>query len=663
YEIAYTFGASPLQQYLIKFPGGRYQVLSIGWDSRPGEDGGQRWVHLYPDEKIPHDDELHWTGPNQNWNYMCANCHSTNLRQNYRLDQDLYETVWSEIDVSCEACHGPGSRHVDWARMNALGQDRAGEGHKGLEVHLSDPDHVTWLPDVNTGTAKRSSPRLSRAQVETCARCHSRRRVIDDDDVYGRPLLDTHRPSLLDAGLYHADGQILGEVYVYGSFLQSKMYRAGVTCSDCHEPHGLDVHAPGNALCTRCHEQTRFDTPKHHFHKPKSPGAMCVDCHMPERTYMVVDPRRDHSFRIPRPDLTEQIGTPNACTQCHTNRSARWAAEMVARWYGHERPEERDYGPTLQAGRDGVPEGGDALVKLAGDTNRPSIVRATALDLLDRFPNQTTIGAIEQGLEDSDPLVRVAALGALQVVEPAHRYEMAQALLSDPIRAVRIEAARSLALAPRHNLTSEQQAVLERATNEYIEAELVSAERPSAHLNLGIFYTERGQLEDAEAAYQTALRLDPSFYPALANLADLYRLEQRDAEGEAVLRRAVKLAPDEANVHHSLGLLLVRSGRHQEAVASFARAAELQPDDPQHDYVYGLALHAVDETDQAIMVLEGAHRRHPKDGQILLALATISRDTGAFKAAIHYAEQLVALSPQDQAAQQLLQQLRAGRRR
>ena len=295
YEIAYTFGVDPLQQYLIRFPRGRLQTLSICWDARPKVRGGQRWYHLYGDERIAHDDELHWTGRNQNWNYMCAACHSTGLRKGYDLATDRYNTTWSEIDVSCEACHGAGSHHVAWAEADG----RAADGDKALPVTLT--SRATWVFDPAAVTARREPPLAAHTQVETCAPCHSRRSVVSDQPFHGLPLHDTHRTSLLDAGLYHANGQIQAEVYVYGSFVQSKMYHAGVTCADCHEPHSLTLRAPGNALCVRCHLSSTFDTKQHHLHESGSAGAVCVGCHMPATVYMGIDPRRDHSIRIPRP--------------------------------------------------------------------------------------------------------------------------------------------------------------------------------------------------------------------------------------------------------------------------------------------------------------------------------------------------------------------------
>ena len=351
YKIDYTFGVDPLQQYLIAFPNGRYQALSIAWDSRPAAAGGQRWFHLYPQEKIDHRDILHWTGQLQNWNFMCADCHSTNLQKDYRLAEDRYQTTWSDINVSCEACHGPGSRHVAWAQDGPSGRPEP-DPTRGLVAPLKDTSGGVWAFPPGEAIARRTKPPSSRAEVETCGRCHARRGQVWGDYQPGQPLEQSYRGALLDASLYHADGQIRDEVYEYGSFLQSKMYQAGVTCSNCHEPHSGHLHAQGNALCAQCHLPAKYDGPQHHFHQADTKAAQCVSCHMIERFYMVLDGRRDHSFRVPRPDLSVKIGTPSVCTDCHAGRTAQWAADAVVQWYGPQRKGGSHYGEALDAGRE-----------------------------------------------------------------------------------------------------------------------------------------------------------------------------------------------------------------------------------------------------------------------------------------------------------------------
>ncbi len=658
YQIAYTFGFYPLQQYLIAFPGGRYQALSVAWDSRPAAEGGQRWFHLYPNEAIPSTDSLHWTGPNQNWNFMCADCHSTNLRRNFDLTTNQYRTEWSEIDVSCEACHGPGSRHVAWAQSPAAAPtDHA----KGLLLTFADPGNGRWRLDPAIGTAQRTAPRQSTTELETCARCHSRRVEIASSYVYGHPLLDTHRPALLDARLYHADGQILDEVYEYASFRQSRMFQMGVTCSDCHDPHSLKLRAPGNEVCGQCHLPAKFDTEDHHHHQPQSAGAQCANCHMPPRTYMVVDVRRDHSIRIPRPDLTMAIGTPNACNTCHGDQSPQWAVEKLAAWYQPKPAADPHYGLVLDAGRRGLPGADRSLAALAVDAAKPGIVRATAISLLPQFAAAVTpemVKAYLSGAADSDALVRAAAVDALEPFAPAERLQVAGPLLTDPVRAVRVAAARMLASVPADMLTAAQKAARDDADVEFIDAQQASADRPEAHVTLGAFYADRRQPVEAEAAYRTALRLDPRFAPALVNLADLYRMLQREPESEQLLRQAVLIEPDNAAAHHALGLLLVRTQRLPEALPVLRRAAELDASNGRYAYVYGVALNGTGSTAEALSVLRQAHAVQPADVDILAALATISRDAGDIAAATSYAEKLVRLAPSDSGARQLLDSLR-----
>jgi hypothetical protein len=304
YPVKYTFGFNPLQQYLFEFPGGRLQALDIAWDSRTAEQGGQRWFALHPGEKSTPDDVLHWTGPNLNWNYMCADCHSTNLKKNYNAETESYSTTWSEIDVNCEACHGPGEEHVQWGRQQMAGQ-AGSAGNMGLKVRFTERKGVSWPMDAKTDKIRRSSTKATDFEIEVCAQCHSRRGQISDDWTPGQPFMDAYLPALLTAGLYHADGQIDDEVYVWGSFQQSKMYQAGVTCSDCHDPHSGSLRLPGDLVCSQCHVPDRYASKTHHFHEPDSAGSSCVQCHMPARNYMVVDARNDHSMRVPRPDLSQ----------------------------------------------------------------------------------------------------------------------------------------------------------------------------------------------------------------------------------------------------------------------------------------------------------------------------------------------------------------------
>jgi Flp pilus assembly protein TadD len=630
YEIAYTFGISPLQQYLIAFPGGRYQALNVAWDTRPATQGGQRWFHLYPKEAVPHGDILHWTGPYQNWNFMCAECHSTNVVKGYDAAADTYHTTFAEVNVSCEACHGPGSAHVEWGRAVARGQANRSGRDDGLIVKLSDTTPVTWIVDTATGLAHRSPPRTSHAEVEMCAHCHSRRSVLTDRYRAGLLLADTHRPAVFDDPLYYADGQIQGEVYEYGSFRQSRMYRHGVTCSDCHDPHRAALTAPVDAVCARCHTPSKFAVASHTHHRPASTGSSCVGCHMPTHTYMVVHQRHDHSIRVPRPDLSVALGTPNACTTCHTNQTSVWAATASTAWWPGlaQRPH---YGQALELGRRGARGAGPALIALAADTTAPAMARATAVEMVANQPSPAALGAMQAALWNDDPLVRAAGVSSTYALPPDDRVPMLAPLLTDSVRLLRIDAARALAASTPGLLTPEQRVAFGAAITEYREEQSVNADRAEARLNLGAYFAETRQLDSAAHEYAVAQRMNPSLLGTYVNLADLYRQEGRDSAAEAILRDGLKGAPKGAgaDLDYALGLTMVREKRYSDAIAPLSKAATLAPDEPRYALAYALVLQQTGRLAQARSVIEGALAKHPDDRDLASAYVSLAKPSAA----------------------------------
>jgi Tfp pilus assembly protein PilF len=648
YRIRYTFGWYPLQQYLIEFPRGHVQSLGLAWDSRSRDEGGQRWFHLYPNEDaMDHRHTLHWTRRDQTWNYQCAECHSTDLRKNYDATTDSYRTSFEEINVACEACHGAGSRHLVWAEAAAQDPARQDDPDKGLVVDLADRDGGTWLIDEASGKPRRSKPRQSHAQIELCARCHSRRGQIWADYEPGKPLGDTHRLALLDEHLYFPDGQIKDEVYVYGSFIQSSMHEAGVTCSDCHEPHNLRLRAEGNGVCGRCHLPDRYDSPDHHHHESGTDGAACIACHMPQRVYMVNDWRADHSMRVPRPDLSLSLGTPNACTVCHADQTVQWAADAVAAWFPDSPHRGPHFGEALHAAASGAPDAGERLVALAADRSQPGIARATAVDRLRDHAQPQHLFTVGRLLGDDDPLVRAAAARFLEVADVRTQVDQGWPLLDDPVRVVRIEAARVLAPLLRQRLPERFREQLTRAVQEYAESQRVNADRAESHLNLGLIALDLGEAQRAEQAYRTALRLDPTFVPGYVNLADLYRERGRDAEGETLLRTGIGLAPEDADLQHALGLLLVRQKRLDDALPLLRQASLLAQDRPRYAYVYALGLQGAGDLDQALQILARANQRHPGNREILAALVSMHREQGDAAQAQTYADELARRFPQE----------------
>jgi predicted CXXCH cytochrome family protein len=623
YEIKYTFGVRPLQQYMVEFPDGRVQVLRESWDTE-----NKKWFFVTPpdvtDERIEPGDPLHWTGIAQNWNTTCADCHSTNVHKNYDPRTNKYHTTFEEIDVSCEECHGPGSVHVDLARKWT----------------------PLWDRNVGYGLVSLKNKALD-TQLETCAKCHARRYQVHEDFRPGQPFLDHYEPSLVSASLYHADGQILDEVYEYGSFLQSKMYANRVQCSDCHDPHSLKLKFNGNQLCAQCHVPAKYDTPAHHHHPAGSTGSQCVECHMPSRLYMVIDSRRDHSFRAPRPDLSVELGTPNACNDCHTRpeETFQWAADAVRNWYGDKRPDDPHWAPAIAAGRAAKPGGAEMLLDVLERKTTPAIVRATAVDLLANYPTARSVEVRRGSLHDGEPLIRLAAVRSLTAdAGPQIIADLADRS-SDSVSAVRVAAAARLAYMPFDSLSDQQRNALEEALIEFRGIQQFSLDHAGGHLTLGALDRHHGRIGQAIEHFQAAIELEPYMSGPRAELAtllqqqgaapgDVQRLRREEAD---LLERDSKLAPDSAEILYQLGMLRYLLGELDAAQIALSSATEKAPQN--YEFLMALAL-----------LLE---RRYELAGDVAL-----------FDDARRTLEKLHELRPADPRARQILQRLlatRAGR--
>ena len=528
YRVHSVAGIEPLQQYLLETEPGRLQSFDVVWDTEE-----KRWFHLYPDQDLPPNNGLHWTGPYKTWNARCAECHATGFEKNYDPKTRRYRSTQSEIGVGCEACHGPGSAHLEWAESPQ--EWTAGPG--------LDPYGFTQSFGGNEAT------------IQQCATCHSRREAHDDaSPLPGTLYHDAYGLSLLQPGLYHADGQVLDEVYVYGSFLQAKKYARGVSCLNCHDAHSAKPPAEGNAICTQCHapagnpefptvRRGAYDSPAHHFHAPGSEGAQCKNCHAPESVYMGNDWRADHSFRIPRPDLSTATGAPDACTRCHVDRSSAWAAAEIAARYPESRHRERHFGQVMAAGRVDPAAARDDLAMLAEDAAQAGIVRASAMRLLEDAADAALAERLAPLLADRDPLVRAAAV-RLQRSAPAEEQVLRLLdALSDPVRSVRMAAAQALLGAPIARLPRATQARLDAAMAEWRAALASRVDFPETHLQLaGVALTLRA-LPQAEAAFREAVYLDPQRLEAWVMLVRIAAHTRGAEAAREVLAEALAAVP------------------------------------------------------------------------------------------------------------------------
>ncbi|MGI9525393.1 MAG: tetratricopeptide repeat protein, partial [Hyphomicrobiaceae bacterium] len=593
FEILYTVGVEPLQQYLIELDGGRLQALDIAWDTNK-----KRWFHLYPDQNVQSNDGLHWSGPYKNWNARCAECHQTNFKKGYSHRRKTYDSTWSELTVGCQSCHGPAGAHLAWANepesfdqeswtdVDSIGLRPSFLSKSGAtKSDVSDSAVTTTAIGVS---GKGSAATI--AEINVCGKCHSRRSQFgaDSPPVSG-PFHDHYRLALLRDGLYYPDGQINDEVYVLGSFLQSKMHARGVTCSNCHDPHSGKVIAQGNAVCTQCHNPSgrsefpslpkkAYDTHAHHFHNLGGPGAQCVACHMPEKSYMIVDPRRDHSFRVPRPDLTIKIRSPNACNQCHTEKTPQWAAEAVKAWYPDGRSKTQHFGEHFHAHRvHSTEKTRKPLLAIAADTQRPAIVRASALSELRGARSKTEIAAVVELLDSENALVRAAAVRALQGASQSLKIQKLFPKLADPMRVVRMAAVRATMNLPLTDGLGSQKEAIGKARQEFRRMLGALSDFPETHLQIGGLALTSRNLRAADAAFAEAVRQDPQLIDAWLMRGRIALARRRLNDAISILRSAADANPQSSPILHSLGQAYIRARRFADAIPPLKRAL-MQPE-------------------------------------------------------------------------------------
>ena len=602
YPIRYTFGHYPLQQYLVETEQGRLQVLPFAWDAREKAQGGQRWYHNYSHEEIRPEDRLHWRQPLQNWNGMCADCHSDGLVRNYDAEKNTFDSQFDNINVGCLSCHGEMSAHANTSTIRKVGADVTSIKHPTGQ----------WLRDVGEKTAHWKGKKRDNSFMDNCFACHSLRSPLTDGFKANKPFLDQFTPQFPSAPNYHADGQIKEEVYVYGSFLQSKMYAAGVNCLDCHDKHTMKVKSKDNGLCLQCHSGEEYNVKSHHQHSEKSTGAQCVNCHMPDNRYMGVDDRRDHSFKIPRPDLSLTFGTPNACTKCHDDKSKQWANDKLNSRHG--KPEDilasKHFLMLLNSGQ--------AIslqqhLSILSDEKLDVISRASAIQLLSYTTQTLSIDILTPYLSHKEPLFRLNSATVAAMLPPSDKVKYLAPLLKDEYKAVRVSAARSLLSS---EISQADQAVFDQAFKELLFATKVNSWRGEGMANQGVIAIEMNNPSEAEKAFKKAIKIDPYFEAAYINLADIYRAQQKPFQSNSVLSKGIKNNPKSANLHYSYGLYFVRQKQITKAITFFVKAMTLMPENSQYAYTYILALDGAGQSQQALGKLKALMTDYQNNEQL-----------------------------------------------
>ncbi len=638
-QVVATFGVTPLQQVLVTGQGGRLHAWPIAWDARPANAGGARWYALVDESPsaLP-EDPLHVDGPAFEWNAQCASCHSTDLRKAFDVEANTYATTWAEMDVGCEACHGPGQAHVSWAELAE--SDRApvsaavrSKGEVGLVVRFDPWSPEAWQRENAARIASRVQPLRFDQQLEICAPCHSRRATLLDPAPVGTAFLDGHAPRLMEAGLYFDDGAIRDEVYVWGSFMQSRMAAAGVRCSDCHDPHALTLRREGNALCHGCHAPEVFDAPAHRGHADsEGPGTGCIDCHMPARTYMGVDARRDHAFSMPRPARSEALGAPDACRGCHVELTVEEAEATLAGWRG-QRPAKANWADRLVVGgRARWDAQRWAEVALAVDS--PDIVRGGAWR---RFAEEASSLAdraeIARRFEQGGPLERLGLIDLARRLTGRERARLLAPLLEDSRRAIRIASAEALSEEGTEGLRPAERSALGRALREYRAAQEANGERPESGTHLALLALRQGDRALARALLERTVERAPYFVPARVNLADLARLEGDENEAIHQLREALLRVPGDVGVRRAYAFALHRSGDREGALVELERAHRDAPADASVALAYALALDGVGRREQALAELAEALDRGLDAPDLHHAMVSLALSAGRVEVA------------------------------
>ncbi|MDN3725382.1 tetratricopeptide repeat protein [Aequorivita sp. SDUM287046] len=595
YVIAYTFGVYPLQQYLVDFENGRKQVLRVSWDV-----DAKKWYHQYEGGKMNPHDWMHWTESSQNWNTMCAECHSTNLKKNYSADTDSFTTTYASINVSCESCHGPAEKHVFWAKNSG---DTTNIAH-------------TYILKGKTQLE----------QMTMCAPCHSRRAKLTENLVPGEYFENQYYLQVLDTANYHADGQIDNEDYVYGSFLQSMMYHNNVKCADCHNVHSLKLKKEGNNLCLQCHAPT-YNEPSHHFHPMSSESAQCVNCHMTGKKYMGIDFRRDHSFRVPRPDQSVAYGTPNACTQCHTDQTDAWAAAMVKQWYGENRRDHFSDGLLLSTKPGITVAERKKLDAFITNMKYPAIARASVINNLN-ITNVEQFVPIINSLKDASPLVRYNALMKFRDLNLMDRISIAAEHIADTSRLVRIGSAEILSGVPREQLQNLDQNALLKAQKELAIMLHTNADFATGRLRLGDHYLQNNDIPNAIKQYQMAIKKDSLLLPVYPNLATAYSMTGNTQAALETLNVLLKKNPNYGRAYYLRGLLNLEMKNNAQGEADLIKATALDHTDSRSHYNLATYYYQNKNWTKAEKAVKAALKVEPENGDFRYLLALIYEGQG-----------------------------------
>ena len=640
YEVTWALGGKNVYYFLTPLENGKLQTIPLAYDVK-----NKNWYNN-PESAMRHfqegtapDEALPWKDRQYTFNTSCYSCHVSQLKNNYDLTSDSYQSTWKEPGINCETCHGPASEHIKIFENAREGEQIKTLGLISTKVFTNEQHN--WA----------------------CAPCHAKMNPISSGYTPGDRFFDNYDLTGLESNDFYPDGRDLGENYTYTGWMMNECNQSGqLHCVMCHTSSGRDRFKDNpNDACKMCHEENVINVVEHSGHKEGSAGAVCINCHMPKTEFgkMV---RSDHSFRPPMPEATIKFGSPNACNICHTDKTPEWANETVKkRKNGNYQEETLQWAEVLNEARSGDWKNADKIFDYIQKEKLNEVVIASFIRLLNNFNNEKKWPVLTVALKSKSPMVRSsAAAGLMGNFDEEVKQDLVQAC-NDEYKVVRIAAAASLSAFPENAFSDAEKQVVAKATDEYMNSIVSRPDDWSAHYNLALYYQNRGENVKALNSYETATNLYPDAVMPLINSSIIYSYTGNSVKAEENLKKAISIDPDNEAANLNLGLLLAEQGKMDEAakalkialkanpeqavaaynlsVISSAKsindaiyyaqiATDINPDEPKYAYTLAYYQYQDNEKNQAEETLKTLIKSHPEYLTAVRFLSDIYIDEG-----------------------------------
>lgn len=672
YEVLWALGGKNTYYFLTPWEGGRLQTLPLAYNvnTKQWYNNPESAIRHFPN-RTEEDQALRWTDVQYTFNTSCYSCHVSQLRNNFDLTSNTYQTHWKEVGINCETCHGPSGEHV-----RVCTEAKEGTVPEDLKIIMTSKftaDQHNW----------------------SCAPCHAKMTPITESYMPGDNYFNNYDLTTLENPDFYPDGRDLGENYTYTSWEMSECAISGqMHCVTCHTSSGRyrfksDINAEANKACASCHAEKAEFVDKHSHHPLNEQSPRCIDCHMPMTMFGHMN-RTDHSMRPPMPSATIKFGSPNACNMCHTDKTPQWADKEVRSWHKDDyQATTLEAGSLVQEARDRKWNRIDQMLQAITNNQYGDVFTNSLIRLLINFEGEKKIPVLIAASDHKSPLVRSSAVNGLLGNRSSEVKNTLLKAAQDSIRLVRLAAASSLSVFPRNEFNASELALVEKVNKEYENSLVTRPDSWSAHYNLGNHYQNMGQTDKALAAYETAMKVYPDAFMPLVNSSFLYSVSGNPAKSEELLKKALQLEPNNEAANLNYALLMAEMNKMEESEKAFMKvletnkenttalynlsvliakrdpqgalqlskqALQIAPDEPKFGYTYAFFLNQQQKTSEAIAVLNTVLKKHADHLNSVFLLASIYLQSGnKAKARQVYENALKAVGNNQQATAQLQQ--------